>query len=84
MPHSPEHQLIHTKMVKQILKVVARQNNFTYQSVFTKEPCPVFHAIVSIKNDGHYFPGTGVCCTDGLIETLTTGAVHTVYPPLQP
>lgn len=36
MPHSPEHQLIHTKMVKQFLKAVARQNNFTYQSVFTE------------------------------------------------
>ncbi|TNL02468.1 hypothetical protein CYD30_26785 [Kosakonia cowanii] len=38
-----------------------------------KEPCPVFQAIVSIKikNDGHYFPGTGACCTDGLNETLT-------------
>ncbi len=36
-----------------------------------KEPCPVFHAIVSIKNDGHYFPGTGARCTDGLNVTLT-------------
>jgi len=31
----------------------------------------VFHAIVSIKNDGHYFPGTGARCTDGLNVTLT-------------
>lgn len=26
---------------------------------------------MSIKNDGHYFPGTGACCTDGLNVTLT-------------
>ncbi|EBP2521097.1 copper resistance protein [Salmonella enterica] len=31
----------------------------------------MFHAIVSIKNDGHYFPGTGAHCTDGLNVTLT-------------
>lgn len=31
----------------------------------------MFHAIVSIKNDGHYFPGTGARCTDGLNVTLT-------------
>lgn len=40
----------------------------------TSKPCPVFPAIVSIKYDGHYFPGTRVCCTDGLIVTLT------IYP----
>ncbi len=27
---------------------------------------------MSIKNDGHYFPETGACCTDGLNVTLTT------------
>lgn len=36
MSHSPEHQLAHTKMVKQVLKAVARQNNFTYPSVFAE------------------------------------------------
>lgn len=34
MSHSSEHQIAHTKMVKQALKAVARQNNFSYQSVF--------------------------------------------------
>ena len=40
---------------------------------YLEKPCPVFHAIVSIKNDGHSFPGTGVGCTDGLNVTLTHG-----------
>jgi len=31
--HSPEHQLVHTKMVKQALKDVARKHKYTYQSV---------------------------------------------------
>ena len=34
MSHSPEHQRIHTKMVKQALKDVAHQNQYSYQTVF--------------------------------------------------
>lgn len=34
MAHSAEHQRIHTKMVKQALKAVARRYNFSYSSVF--------------------------------------------------
>lgn len=33
MTHSAEHQRTHTKMVKQALKAVARQNHFSYSSV---------------------------------------------------
>ncbi|WP_440866422.1 hypothetical protein [Symbiopectobacterium purcellii] len=31
MSHSPEHQRVHTKMVKQIFKTVVRQGNLPYQ-----------------------------------------------------
>ena len=34
MPHFSENQHIHTKMVKQALKDVARQNQYSYQNVF--------------------------------------------------
>lgn len=34
MSHTSEHQLAHTKMVKQILKTVARQQERHYQEVF--------------------------------------------------
>ncbi|HHL2713181.1 TPA: hypothetical protein ACQ39K_004839 [Yersinia enterocolitica] len=36
MSHPPEHQIAHTKMVKQALKAVARQNKFPYPSVFAE------------------------------------------------
>lgn len=35
MSHNLEHQKIHTRMVKEVLKAVARANNHSYQSVFT-------------------------------------------------
>ncbi|EEV6153642.1 hypothetical protein BHF58_23430 [Escherichia coli] len=34
MSHNLEHQKVHTRMVKEILKAVARANNHPYQSVF--------------------------------------------------
>ncbi|MBD8170292.1 TraV family lipoprotein, partial [Erwinia persicina] len=34
-----------------------------------------------LKNDGHYFSGTGVCCTDGLIVTLTVKAASAPVSP---
>lgn len=41
------------------------------EAKYLEKPCPVFHAIVPIKNDGHYFAGTEACCTGGLDVTLT-------------
>ena len=35
MSHNLEHQKVHTRMVKEVLKAVARANNHPYQSVFT-------------------------------------------------
>ncbi|EHR9219776.1 hypothetical protein K5Z09_005066 [Escherichia coli] len=34
MSHNLEHQKAHTRMVKEVLKAVARANNHPYQSVF--------------------------------------------------
>ncbi|EAQ0255111.1 hypothetical protein EWQ94_17800 [Salmonella enterica] len=34
MSHNLEHQKVHTRMVKEVLKAVARANNHPYQSVF--------------------------------------------------
>ncbi len=34
MSHNLEHQKVHTRMVKEVLKAVARANNPPYQSVF--------------------------------------------------
>ncbi|EIH7861185.1 hypothetical protein V6A17_004426 [Escherichia coli] len=34
MSHNLEHQKVHTRMVKEALKAVARANNHPYQSVF--------------------------------------------------
>ncbi|PZY24031.1 hypothetical protein DIV10_19755, partial [Escherichia coli] len=36
------------------------------------DPGPVFHTIVSIKNDGHYFCRAGGNRPDGLNEPVTT------------
>ncbi len=33
MSHNLEHQKVHTRMVKEVLKAVARANNHPYQSV---------------------------------------------------
>ncbi len=38
MSHNLEHQKVHTRMVKEVLKAVARANNHPYQSVFTEPP----------------------------------------------
>ncbi|EMZ5229053.1 TPA: hypothetical protein N8X32_004998 [Escherichia coli] len=35
MSHNLEHQKVHTRMVKEVLKAVARASNHPYQSVFT-------------------------------------------------
>ncbi|MDL5934842.1 transposase, partial [Escherichia coli] len=37
------------------------------------DPGPVFHTIVSIKNDGHYFCRAGGNRPDGLNEPVTIG-----------
>ncbi|EPN9125471.1 IS1 family transposase, partial [Escherichia coli] len=37
------------------------------------DPGPVFHTIVSIKNDGHYFCRAGGNRPDGLNEPVTLG-----------
>ncbi|WP_216086054.1 hypothetical protein, partial [Shigella flexneri] len=37
------------------------------------DPGPVFHTIVSIKNDGHYFCRAGGNRPDGLNEPVTYG-----------
>lgn len=34
MSHNLEHQKVHTRMVKEVLKAVASSNNHPYQSVF--------------------------------------------------
>ncbi len=34
MSHNLEHQKVHTRMVKEVLKAAARANNHPYQSVF--------------------------------------------------
>ncbi|EAA0619155.1 TPA: hypothetical protein JQR05_004300 [Shigella flexneri] len=34
MSHNLEHQKVHTRMVKEVLKAVARANNHPYKSVF--------------------------------------------------
>ncbi|HGF1737842.1 TPA: hypothetical protein ACV7RV_005349, partial [Escherichia coli] len=34
MSHNLEHQKVHTRMVKEVLKAVTRANNHPYQSVF--------------------------------------------------
>ncbi|MDI0480232.1 hypothetical protein NEO05_21345, partial [Escherichia coli] len=46
---------------------------------------PVFHTIVSIKNDGHYFCRAGGNRPDGLNEPVTDflhgyTAIHHIYP----
>ncbi|MCY6534424.1 hypothetical protein OYC50_23045, partial [Escherichia coli] len=41
------------------------------------DPGPVFHTIVSIKNDGHYFCRAGGNRPDGLNEPVTS--LHSVY-----
>lgn len=38
------------------------------------DPGPVFHTIVSIKNDGHYFCGAGRNRPDGFNEPVTLNA----------
>ncbi|WP_213091743.1 hypothetical protein, partial [Escherichia coli] len=43
------------------------------------DPGPVFHTIVSIKNDGHYFCRAGGNRPDGLNEPVTL-QVHPVPP----
>ncbi|MFQ3444771.1 hypothetical protein OST55_10735, partial [Escherichia coli] len=40
------------------------------------DPGPVFHTIVSIKNDGHYFCRAGGNRPDGLNEPVT--AIHSI------
>ncbi|MCV8614633.1 hypothetical protein ODT32_25005, partial [Escherichia coli] len=42
-------------------------------------PGPVFHTIVSIKNDGHYFCRAGGNRPDGLNEPVTKKQPH--HPP---
>ncbi|EGJ6597078.1 TPA: hypothetical protein JLD53_004335 [Escherichia coli] len=37
MSHNQEHQKVHTRMVKEVLKAVARANNHPYQSVFPEK-----------------------------------------------
>ncbi|STL09993.1 IS1294, transposase, truncation [Escherichia coli] len=37
MSHNLEHQKVHTRMVKEVLKAVARANNHPYQSVFPEK-----------------------------------------------
>ncbi|WP_213198993.1 hypothetical protein, partial [Escherichia coli] len=43
------------------------------------DPGPVFHTIVSIKNDGHYFCRAGGNRPDGLNEPVTDNWQHRVY-----
>ncbi|MGN3064785.1 hypothetical protein ACTFZC_25145, partial [Escherichia coli] len=40
------------------------------------DPGPVFHTIVSIKNDGHYFCRAGGNRPDGLNEPVTFVAMY--------
>ncbi len=40
------------------------------------DPGPVFHTIVSIKNDGHYFCGAGGNRPDGSDEALTLSLLY--------
>ncbi|WP_434058947.1 hypothetical protein, partial [Escherichia coli] len=39
------------------------------------DPGPVFHTIVSIKNDGHYFCRAGGNRPDGLNEPVTNNTI---------
>lgn len=48
----------------------ARHFFFKMEEKRLEEQCPVFHAIMSIKINDYYFPGTKVCCTGGINETL--------------
>ena len=56
--------------------IVARQDNHhktlqTERLQSFSDPGPVFHTIVSTKNDGHYFCGAGGNRPDGLNEPVT-------------
>ncbi|HFU3757738.1 TPA: hypothetical protein ACH5TB_004682, partial [Escherichia coli] len=42
------------------------------------DPGPVFHTIVSIKNDGHYFCRAGGNRPDGLNEPVTIESLNSV------
>ncbi|MCV8171646.1 hypothetical protein ODQ55_24355, partial [Escherichia coli] len=44
-------------------------------------PGPVFHTIVSIKNDGHYFCRAGGNRPDGLNEPVTVSLPLSVFNP---
>ncbi|MDN0928988.1 hypothetical protein FCX17_22990, partial [Escherichia coli] len=43
------------------------------------DPGPVFHTIVSIKNDGHYFCRAGGNRPDGLNEPVTSYLQFSLY-----
>ncbi|MGK5999725.1 hypothetical protein ACSNMX_28605, partial [Klebsiella pneumoniae] len=43
------------------------------------DPGPVFHTIVSIKNDGHYFCRAGGNRPDGLNEPVTKNNKKVLY-----
>ncbi|MFS3368779.1 hypothetical protein ACK6SI_22680, partial [Escherichia coli] len=43
------------------------------------DPGPVFHTIVSIKNDGHYFCRAGGNRPDGLNEPVTMVVIFVTY-----
>uniref|UniRef100_UPI00209191E4 hypothetical protein n=1 Tax=Escherichia coli TaxID=562 RepID=UPI00209191E4 len=43
------------------------------------DPGPVFHTIVSIKNDGHYFCRAGGNRPDGLNEPVTNKRAYYNY-----
>ncbi|MCD7143903.1 hypothetical protein, partial [Escherichia coli] len=45
------------------------------------DPGPVFHTIVSIKNDGHYFCRAGGNRPDGLNEPVTECVLASVLSP---